>query len=464
MRPGHAPWRLEDIRGRRRVVHEADLADVDAVRARRRGACGPTGSFTSRPTAPIRGRRDVDAMVATNVLGTMHLVRACCARRLRGVRQHRLVVGVRVQGPRAGRDRVARPEQPLRRHQGGGDALLPPHGAAASDAADRDAAALLGLRPVGGAEPAHADAGRARPRAATLPPLVDPDTARDFVYVDDVCDAFVRAATRAGARSRAPSTTSAPACRRSLGDVVATARRMLGVAQEPRWGAMRDRGVGHERLGGRSARGAGCARLGASHVVRRRLRAHRRVVPAAARHDRALPGAADGLTCGAAGFTWPSPAPCSSSRWSSACTSSAGSSWETTRSSSRPSSASTATVHLGGPAARPLRRLGPERRRAQAVRRLGEHALPADVDRVGSHPGGRPTRCSSRAATAWARRAGGLVRRHGAVRDPPRRGTLERPVPRARRRARLPGAAALHRPAAAAGRAPRALLLVRAST
>ena len=28
----------------------------------------------------------------------------------------------------------------------------------------------------------------------------------------------------------------------SLGDVVATARRILGVAQEPRWGAMRDRG------------------------------------------------------------------------------------------------------------------------------------------------------------------------------------------------------------------------------
>ena len=62
--------------------------------------------------------------------------------------------------------------------------------ARASGDAGRHAAALLGLRAVGGADPADPDA--ARPGAPRLPLLiVSPDTARDFVYVDDVIEALL---------------------------------------------------------------------------------------------------------------------------------------------------------------------------------------------------------------------------------------------------------------------------------
>lgn len=69
------------------------------------------------------------------------------------------------------------------------------------------------------------------------PPLVDPDVARDFVYVEDICEAFIRAATAPGARpgrvynvgSGSPTT---------LRQVAETARRVLHVEAEPNWGTM----------------------------------------------------------------------------------------------------------------------------------------------------------------------------------------------------------------------------------
>lgn len=73
-----------------------------------------------------------------------------------------------------------------------------------------------------------------------LPPLTRPDTARDWVHVDDVCEAYVRAATHPdvppGAVFNVGSGVQTP-----LGEVVAVARTVLPIAEEPRWGGMADR-------------------------------------------------------------------------------------------------------------------------------------------------------------------------------------------------------------------------------
>jgi dolichol-phosphate mannosyltransferase len=73
-----------------------------------------------------------------------------------------------------------------------------------------------------------------------LPPLARPETSRDWVYVDDACDAYVRAATAPavppGSVYNIGSGVQTP-----LREVVAVARRILGIAAEPRWGEMRDR-------------------------------------------------------------------------------------------------------------------------------------------------------------------------------------------------------------------------------
>jgi dolichol-phosphate mannosyltransferase len=73
------------------------------------------------------------------------------------------------------------------------------------------------------------------------PPLVAPDTARDFVWIDDVCQAFVLAATAplddAGAVLNIGSGRQT-----TLRELVETVKRTLGVEAEPAWGTMAQRG------------------------------------------------------------------------------------------------------------------------------------------------------------------------------------------------------------------------------
>jgi dolichol-phosphate mannosyltransferase len=90
-----------------------------------------------------------------------------------------------------------------------------------------------------------------------LPPLVAPDTARDFVYVDDVIDAFLAAADRAepGAVYNIGSGRQT-----TLGELVELARDELEIAAEPDWGSaaardwdtsvwVSDPGLAREQLG-----------------------------------------------------------------------------------------------------------------------------------------------------------------------------------------------------------------------
>lgn len=71
-----------------------------------------------------------------------------------------------------------------------------------------------------------------------LPPLVSPETARDFVHVDDVCDAFLRAADapEPGAVYNVGSGVQT-----TVADIVEVARAVLGIAAEPEWGSMEAR-------------------------------------------------------------------------------------------------------------------------------------------------------------------------------------------------------------------------------
>jgi len=70
-----------------------------------------------------------------------------------------------------------------------------------------------------------------------LPPLVAPDTARDFVYVEDVCDAFVRAVDA----PRGAVLNVASGRQTTLREIVAMVREQLGVEVEPDWGTMDNR-------------------------------------------------------------------------------------------------------------------------------------------------------------------------------------------------------------------------------
>lgn len=73
----------------------------------------------------------------------------------------------------------------------------------------------------------------------TLPPLVARDTPRDFVYVDDACDAFLRAAL-AGPRGHVFNVAAGRG--ETVGDAVDAVRAAFPAVGAPTWGSMPQRG------------------------------------------------------------------------------------------------------------------------------------------------------------------------------------------------------------------------------
>lgn len=73
-----------------------------------------------------------------------------------------------------------------------------------------------------------------------FPPLVNPDIARDYIYVDDVCDACI-AAARATTAARGAVYNLGSGVQTSLRDVVEIARCLMKIPAEPHWGTMPSR-------------------------------------------------------------------------------------------------------------------------------------------------------------------------------------------------------------------------------
>lgn len=73
--------------------------------------------------------------------------------------------------------------------------------------------------------------------AGRLPPLVSPDAARDFVYVDDVCEAIVRAAA-CSSLPRGSVFSVGTERQTTLRETVALVCQLFNVTEEPRWGSM----------------------------------------------------------------------------------------------------------------------------------------------------------------------------------------------------------------------------------
>jgi dolichol-phosphate mannosyltransferase len=73
-----------------------------------------------------------------------------------------------------------------------------------------------------------------------LPPLVSPTIARDYVYVDDVVDAFIQTAS-AQSDEMGSVFNVGTGVQTSLGQLVELVREQLPIAVEPEWGSMPDR-------------------------------------------------------------------------------------------------------------------------------------------------------------------------------------------------------------------------------
>lgn len=234
VRPGGTPWRLEGVAGARRV--EVDLGDPGAVEA---------AALAERPDwimhlaahGGYSWQQDLRPMVAVNIECTDALLRA--ARETGAALVHAgssSEYGYKDHAPVE--DERIEPNSHYAVTKAAGTHLC-----RLAAATHGQRAVTLRLYSVYGPWEEH---GRLMPtlvhraRAGTWPPLVGPDTARDFVWIDDVCDAFVRAASEPlddpGAVFNIGSGRQT-----TLRDVVAAAAEVFGVAQEPRWGSMAQR-------------------------------------------------------------------------------------------------------------------------------------------------------------------------------------------------------------------------------
>jgi dolichol-phosphate mannosyltransferase len=73
-----------------------------------------------------------------------------------------------------------------------------------------------------------------------LPPLVNPDIARDLVYMDDISEAYMLTA-RTQHKDPGAIYNVGSGVQTTLRTMVEIARTVLGITAEPQWGSMQDR-------------------------------------------------------------------------------------------------------------------------------------------------------------------------------------------------------------------------------
>ncbi len=236
LRPSRDRWRLSELAGDL-IVHEGAVQDRSEVTGLV-NAVQPEWIFHLAAYGAYPEQKDLDAMIETNVKGTAHLADAAQAA-----------------GVKAFVNAGSSSEYGFKDHAPKEDELLEPNSdyavtkAAASlycqSLARRTGLPAITLRLYSVYGP-YEEPSRLIPTLirqglqGTLPPLVSPGTARDYVHVNDVCEAFLLAAE--GAPTRGGSIYNVGTGRQTaLRDVVEVARRLMDVREAPRWDSMAPR-------------------------------------------------------------------------------------------------------------------------------------------------------------------------------------------------------------------------------
>jgi UDP-glucose 4-epimerase len=237
LRPGYRRWRiaaiLPDIH-----IHEIDMFDgsslnhlVDALR--------PDCIFHLAVHGAYPSQQNLDSMVFTNIIGTMNLVRAA------------LATGFEVFV-----NTGSSSEYGLKDHPPSETEYLDPNSFYAVTKATathfcrftaREQKVRIPTLRLYSAYGPFEEPSRLIPQmvvrgfAGKLPPLVDPNVARDYVHVDDVVSAYLAVAEDRTGSDPGAVYNVGTGVQTTLAEVVATARKLLTIEAEPRWGTMKPR-------------------------------------------------------------------------------------------------------------------------------------------------------------------------------------------------------------------------------
>lgn len=236
VRPQNNRWRIDDLSDSVRL-HEAALEDGETITKIVR-QIRPEWIFHLAAFGAYSSQTDLRQMVQTNITGTMNLVEPCLQT------EFEAFVNTGSSSEYGFKDQA-----PVE------DEMLEPN----SHYAVTKAAATLFCRHTAQKFKVHLptlrlysvygpyeEPSRLVPSLIThglegkLPPLVGSDVARDFVYVDDVCEAFLLAVTNTSDELGAIYNVGT-GVQTSLRQVVEVARRAMSIEAEPQWGSMPQR-------------------------------------------------------------------------------------------------------------------------------------------------------------------------------------------------------------------------------
>lgn len=236
LRATHVDWRLRDMRDEV-TVHILDLNDRDKVRRVTTGV-EPQWVFHLAAHGAYSFQTDTETILRTNVMGTVNLVQAS------------VDAGVEVFV-----NTGSSSEYGFKDHAPHEAEHLQPNSAYAVAKAAGTLFCGYTARARGMRIPTlrlysvygpYEDPRRLMPTIILegmenrLPPLVNPDVSRDFVYVDDVVRAYVLAAV-VGNQEPDAIYNVGTGDQTSIRTVVDTARRALKISEEPQWASMPDR-------------------------------------------------------------------------------------------------------------------------------------------------------------------------------------------------------------------------------
>lgn len=236
VRPGYTPWRIQAFRDEVRL-YEVELHDAEAL-GRVINKIRPEWVFHLAAHGAYSWQTDLPRMVQTNILGTINLVEAC------------LKIGFDV-FINAG----SSSEYGFKDHAPSEDEWIEPNSSyAVTKAAGTHYCrfvaqsknvnlATVRLYSVYGPfeEPARLIPSLIiEGLQGRLPPLVNPDIARDYVFVDDISEAFLTLASNPTGISAKVYNLGA-GVQLSLRSVVDIACQELPIVTKPLWGSMPDR-------------------------------------------------------------------------------------------------------------------------------------------------------------------------------------------------------------------------------
>jgi dolichol-phosphate mannosyltransferase len=236
VRPGYNPWRIDEVRGDVKL-HVSRLDEAAAV-GRVVSTAKPDWVFHLAAHGAYSWQAGAAEIVRTNYMGTITLVEAC-----------------RKQGVEAIVNTGSSSEYGFQDHAPAEDELPDPnsHYAATKVAATtycRFTARKFGLRiptlRLYSAYGPYEEPARLLPTLIVhglrgqLPPLASADIARDYIAVEDICDAYHLAATAPMTDPGAIYNVGTGA-QTDLRRVVEIARDVLPIVEEPAWGSMADR-------------------------------------------------------------------------------------------------------------------------------------------------------------------------------------------------------------------------------